>query len=121
MKTKILYPIAPPKIFVFQTLLSSLDWILLAVVFYLLLPTKSVEFLNYLPIFFMAQIFAIVSHVPAGAGVFDSIMLFYFKPVVGTSNLVSWLILFRVIYFLVPLGVGIGLFLLYEIYCARRL
>jgi len=51
--------------------------------------------------------------------VFDSIMFFYFKPVVGANNLISWLILFRVIYFLVPLGFGIGLFLLYEIYCAR--
>jgi len=121
LKTKFLFPIAPPKIFVFQTALSSLDWILLAVVFYLLLPIKSVEFLNYLPIFFMAQIFAVVSHVPAGAGVFDSIMFFYFKPVVGANNLISWLILFRVIYFLAPLGFGIGLFLLYEIYCARRI
>lgn len=120
LKTKLLYPIAPPKIFVFQTILSSLDWILLAVVFYLLLPTKSVEFLNYLPIFIMAQVLAVVSHVPAGAGVFDSIMIFYFKPLVGANNLISWLILFRVIYFLVPLGFGIGLFLLYEIYCARR-
>jgi len=116
VKNKLLYPIASPKLALAQIVISTFDWLLLACVLYTLLPSGSVFFLRYFPIFLLAQIGAVVSHVPAGIGAFDSVFIFYLKPVLGINSVVTTLLLFRIIYFLIPLGIGILLFAAYEIY-----
>jgi len=116
VKNKLLYPIASPKLALAQIVISTFDWLLLACVLYTLLPSGSVSFLQYFPIFLLAQIGSVASHVPAGIGAFDSVFIFYLKPVLGINSVVTTLLLFRIVYFLIPLGIGILLFVAYETY-----
>ncbi len=116
----VLYPIGTPRVAVAQVLVSSLDWLLLSSVFYLLLGPHAPRYLDYLPVFLLAQLTAVMSHAPAGAGAFDSVVIYYLKPVLGLNAVVSSLLLFRLIYFLLPFVGGTVLWGLYELISRRR-
>ncbi|UOD35378.1 UPF0104 family protein [Deferribacteraceae bacterium V6Fe1] len=111
-----LYPIAKPKILLLQFTISTLDWLLLGLIFYFLLPNHNIDFFKYLPIYLVSQITAVSSHVPGGAGVFDGIMIFYLKNYYDVNTLVGSLLIFRLVYFLIPLAFGIILFFFNEYY-----
>ena len=55
---------------------------------------------------------ALVTHVPGGLGVIESVVMF----LLPGAGVIGALVMFRVIYFLVPLGIGGPLFGLTEIY-----
>ncbi len=114
LEWKILFPIATTKKLIILTIISTFDWLLLSWVFYFLLPVNKLSFLNFFPIFLIAQIGAVTSHLPAGVGVFDSIVIYYLKDIFGINTLISTLILYRIIYFLLPLLVAVLLFFSYE-------
>ncbi|MCF7935758.1 MAG: hypothetical protein K9L28_05430 [Synergistales bacterium] len=111
---KLMAPFATPTIAATQILISTADWTFLGLVIYTLLPESSLGFVPYLSVFVIAQVSAIISHVPQGAGAFDAILLFYLKPFYSVDQIVSTLLLFRIIYFLIPLAGGILLLLWYE-------
>ncbi|BAI80207.1 conserved hypothetical protein [Deferribacter desulfuricans SSM1] len=116
----ILYPIAKPKILLLQFTISTLDWLLLGLIFYFLLPNHSIGFFKYLPIYLVSQITAVSSHVPGGTGVFDGIMIFYLKNYYEVNALVGSLFIFRLVYFLIPLAFGILLFFFNEFYLSKN-
>ncbi len=116
LKWKILFPVASTKRLFIITVISTFDWILLSLIFYFLLPVGKINYFEMLPEFLIAQIGAVTSHVPAGLGVFDSVMIYYFKNIFGLNQLVSTLLIFRIIYFLIPMAVGSSMFCFYEIY-----
>ncbi|GEM_PF-5736523 len=114
LKWKILFPIATTKRLIILTIVSSLDWLLLSGVFFLLLPHGHISYLEFFPSFMIAQIGAVSSHVPAGIGVFDALIIFYLKDVFGINSIVLSLIMFRLVYFFLPMLAAIILFILYE-------
>lgn len=113
LKWKILFPIASSKRLVIITIISTLDWLLLSFVFYFLLP-NGLSFENFFPIFLVAQIGAVTSHVPAGIGVFDSIIIYYLKNIFNVNTLFLSLLLYRVIYFILPMIIALLMLLIYE-------
>ena len=54
-----------------------------------------------------AQVVGLVSHLPGGAGVFDSLMVLFMAPSLAPSALLPALIAYRVIYYLAPLAVAV--------------
>lgn len=62
---------------------------------------------------------ALLSHVPGGIGVFEAVVIAAL-PGVDPSKLLAALILYRVIYYLLPLGVGAILFAVHERRSIRR-
>jgi phosphatidylglycerol lysyltransferase len=99
-----------------QMLLSSLDWILAGTVLYVLLPGGlSLSFGPFLGIFLLAQLAGLVSHVPGGLGVFETVMLLFLSPMVPTPLLIGTLIVYRMVYYLTPLAVAAILMAGYEI------
>jgi phosphatidylglycerol lysyltransferase len=90
-----------------QLLVSSADWALAGAVFYVLLPSRDVPFLTVLGAFLAAQIVGLASHVPGGAGVFEGLMILLLKPYFDSEQLVPALIVYRVVYYLVPLMVAL--------------
>ncbi len=88
-----------------QFVLSILDWALAAAVLYALLPEPRPEFLFFLGAFLAAQLVALVSHVPGGLGVFESLMILMLQ--LPAAAVLPALALFRVIYYLVPLAVAL--------------
>jgi len=111
---KILFPIASFKRLIIITLISTLDWLILSFIFFFLLPNGNLSFENFFPIFLVAQIGAVTSHVPAGIGIFDSIIIYYLKDFFNVNTLVLSLILYRFIYFLLPMILAVFMFLIYE-------
>lgn len=85
-----------------QFLLSMLDWVVASAVLYVLVPAPRPDFLFFLGAFLAAQLVALISHVPGGLGVFESLMVLLLQ--MPAPKVLPALALFRVIYYLVPLG-----------------
>lgn len=115
-----LLPIAKPATASCQIAVSTLDWLLLSWVFYLLLPDHALSYGRYISIFVLAQMVSVLSHAPAGLGAFDAVVIYYMKPFLGINPILSSLILFRVIYFLIPFVLGTLVFIGYEYAWKRR-
>ncbi len=114
LKWKILFPIASSKRLLIITVISTLDWLILSFIFYFLLPGGNLSFEKFFPVFLVAQIGAVTSHVPAGIGVFDSIIIYYLKGIFNVNTLLLSLILYRIIYFIIPMIAAIIMFVIYE-------
>jgi len=97
----------PPLSLTFkQIILATGDIMLAATVLYLLLPAQSgVSFIGFLGIYVLAMVAGIVSHVPGGLGVFESLILLMI-PMAPADALLASVLAYRVIYYLVPLGVA---------------
>jgi phosphatidylglycerol lysyltransferase len=104
-----------------QILISSLDWAVAAAVLYVLLPENlSVTYSQFLGIFLLAQLVGLVSSVPGGLGVFESAILLLMSEYGDTAGIISSLLLYRVIYYLLPLMIASALLGLYEFLANRR-
>jgi phosphatidylglycerol lysyltransferase len=91
-----------------QIAVSSLDWLLAGSVLFVLLPHMEPSSLPlFYSIFFLAQTAGLVSQVPGGLGVFETIFLLLYPHGLTTSQLVGALLLYRGIYYLLPLIVSV--------------
>lgn len=100
-----------------QFLLSMLDWAVAAAVLYVLIPDPRPDYLYFLGAFLAAQLVALISHVPGGLGVFESLMVLLLQ--LPAASVLPALALFRVIYYLVPLGCAL-LVLIFDEASQRR-
>jgi phosphatidylglycerol lysyltransferase len=99
-----------------QVAVSLVDWFLASLVLYVLLPASSpVGFPLFFTVFMVAQIAGLVSHVPGGLGVFDSIMLWAFSPYMESSATFGILLIYRIVYYFLPLLLGFVAYALYEV------
>ncbi len=86
-----------------QVALGSIDMILIGAIIYALLPAYApIGFFAFLGVFALALIAGVVSHVPSGIGVFESVMLVGL-PEVAPDALLGAILLFRCVYYLAPL------------------
>lgn len=92
-----------------QVVLSSIDWLLIAAVLWLLLPRGTVPFGALLGSLLAAQLLGLVSHVPGGLGVFEGTMLMMLHGDAPPSVLLAGLLLFRILFYLIPLAVALVL------------
>ncbi len=102
-----------------QLLVGALDWSLAGSVLYVLLPPGAdISLGHFLGIYLLVQIVALISHVPGGLGIFESLMVL-FLPSVAPAMLIGSLLLFRAIYYLLPLLVATLLLIGNEIYLRK--
>ena len=93
-----------------QLMVSVLDLMLVTLVIYLLLPTAGIGYWELMSAFVQATLLGVISHVPAGAGVFEFAMI-KTLPTISTVALVATLLLYRLFYFVLPFAlalIGIG-------------
>jgi uncharacterized membrane protein YbhN (UPF0104 family) len=108
--------IPSPRFAAVQIAVSGLDWLLVASVLYVLLPPNDVfTFPTFLGVFVVAYLLGILSNVPGGLGVFESIVLITLQQSVPTETIVSSLLVYRGVYHLLPLTIGGSIFLLTEL------
>ena len=100
-----------------QLLFSAIDIAAAAAALWFLLPSGAIDFTPFVAFFAIALVLGVLSHVPGGLGVFEAIMLVALGDRVPAEALAAALVLFRVIYYLLPLSLALGLLLLHE---ARR-
>jgi len=91
------------RIAVAQLIVSSLDWALAGAVLFVLLPSGHVSYISFLSAFLTAQLVGLASHVPGGAGVFEGLMLLLLAPRASPADLVPALVVYRAVYYLLPL------------------
>lgn len=96
--------------------ISSLDWLLASSVLYVLLPnTIQITFFKFVVIFLLAQAAGLLSYIPGGLGVFETIILLLLSEFAEPSAVMSSLLLYRLIYYIIPLGVASIILAVYEV------
>jgi phosphatidylglycerol lysyltransferase len=91
-----------------QIAVSSLDYALAGSVLFALLPSQGTpSYPGFLPIFLLAQVAGVLSQVPGGLGVFETVILTLLSPVVPVGSLLGSLLAYRAIYYLLPFTIAV--------------
>jgi uncharacterized membrane protein YbhN (UPF0104 family) len=99
-----------------QMALGIGDWLVAAAAVYVLLPeAAAVSYQQVLGVYLLAQISGMVSHVPGGLGVFETVFILLIGPVASPAELVGSLLAFRIIYYIVPLSLAASALAAFEI------
>jgi len=94
-----------------QVALSCADWSIASLVLYALLPAAhSVGTDRWIVSFTVASALAMLSHVPGGLGVFELSMIRLLAPDVAAPDVVAGLLVYRGVYYLAPLMLGVVAF-----------
>jgi len=108
-----------PRIGLVQIALSVVDLSLSSAVLWWLLPPEAhITFVAFVGAYSVAVIAGIISHVPGGIGVFETVIL-YTLPGVPKDALLGSLLAYRLVYYLVPLFFGTLLFITKEVSAQR--
>jgi len=101
-----------------QVVVGIVDICLVASILYLLLPVSAgVAFLPFLAVYLASILVGVLSHVPAGLGVLES-MLLLLLPHVPPEQLLAAVLIYRVIYEVIPFVVALALWGGYELTAA---
>jgi phosphatidylglycerol lysyltransferase len=92
-----------PGLLLLQLALTGLDLIAAAAALWVLLPQAAVGLADFSAIFAAATAIGVISHVPGGAGVFEAVILVALGRTVQPSQAAAALLVYRVIYFGLPL------------------
>ncbi|MCC0177067.1 UPF0104 family protein [Waterburya agarophytonicola K14] len=115
IKHKIFY-FPRPNISLAQILLFSLDWALAAAILYCLTPDYlHKSYLDIFDIYLLAMTASIMSNIPGGLGVFETVIIFLLPKTLATPDILGSLLVYRAIRFLLPLTIALILISCFEI------
>lgn len=118
-KEEITFP--KPIISLATIIVAGLDWGLAALVLYLLLPqTISMSYIGFFGIYIIALTAGLISTVPGGLGVFETVMLYLRPASVTAPQMLGGLIAYRLVYYILPLVVAVILIVLETFYQSRK-
>ena len=105
-----------PIISLTQIIIFSLDWALAAAILYCLLPLyPDKSYLNFFNVYLVAMATSIISNVPGGLGVFESVIIFLLPESIAVPDILSSLIVYRGLRFLLPLAIALISVIYFEI------
>ena len=109
-------PHLPINLSLMQIFVTSIDWAIAGGVLYVLLPSGHLpSFPAFFGVYLLAQLAGVVSHVPGGLGIFETIILLLLEPSIPAVNLLGALLAYRGIYYFLPLAVALALLGSYEV------
>lgn len=97
-----------------QLAVSVLNWALIGGTVYLLLRPH-VEYPAALAALLAAAVAGVATHVPAGLGVLEAVFIALLSPPMAQSTLLAALLVYRAVYYLVPLAIAALLYLGFEL------
>jgi uncharacterized membrane protein YbhN (UPF0104 family) len=104
---KVILPSA--RLTLVQVLIGVVDLGFCATAMYFLMPTEPhIDFISLAVVFILATLLGFASHAPGSIGVFDAAMLVAL-PEFSREQLVATLVVFRILYFLIPFGISISI------------
>jgi uncharacterized membrane protein YbhN (UPF0104 family) len=104
---KVVLPSA--RLTLMQILIGVVDLGFCAMAMYLLMPAQpGIDFISLAVVFILATLLGFASHAPGSIGVFDAAMLVAL-PEFGREQLLATLVVFRILYFLIPFGTAISI------------
>lgn len=95
------------RVAVTQLVLSSADWLVTGTVLFAVMPVAAaVSYGPLLRAYLVAQTLGVASHVPGGAGVFEAVVLTLLATGDASQRtaLIAALVMYRVVYYLLPLA-----------------
>src|SRR5580704_717406 len=104
---KVVLPSA--RLTLLQVLIGVVDLGFCAMAMYLLMPADpGIDFVSLAVVFILATLLGFASHAPGSIGVFDAAMLVAL-PQFGREQLLATLVVFRILYFMIPFGIAISI------------
>src|SRR6201995_3195618 len=104
---KVVLPSA--RLTLLQMLIGVVDLGFCALAMYLLIPSEPhIDFISLAVGFIFAPLLGFASHAPGSLGVFDAAMLVAL-PEFGREQMLATLLVFRVLYFVIPFGIAISI------------
>lgn len=104
-----------------QIIIACTDWLIACGVLYVLLPAGiKLSYPQFVGIFLLAQIAGLASYVPGGLGVFETVILLLLSPFAPSSAVFGALLLYRLIYYLIPFGFAAGSLVVHELVTGRK-
>lgn len=110
-----------PRIAIPAIVVAAVDWGIAGSVLYALIPFDSgIGYPEFIAIVMLAHVVAVLSMVPGGIGVFETVIISLLPESAPKESVLSAMIAFRVIYYLVPFLLAIAAFGIYEGAVIRR-
>jgi uncharacterized membrane protein YbhN (UPF0104 family) len=102
---------------VVQVALASLDVAVTAAIFYSLLPAApGLTYLRFLAVYLASYSAGLAANLPGGIGVFDTAMLFGLDSYMDAPQVLGAIVVFRLLYYIIPLFLAGSLFALNELF-----
>jgi phosphatidylglycerol lysyltransferase len=98
-----------------QLAVSVVDIVASAAVLWWLLPSGSIDFPAFVGFYAAAMVLGVISHVPGGLGVFEAVMLVALGGRVPSEALAGALVLYRLIYYVLPLLLAMLVLAVHEV------
>jgi glycosyltransferase 2 family protein len=104
---KVVLPSA--RLTLLQVLIGVVDLGFCSTAMYLLMPAQpGIDFISLAVVFILATLLGFASHAPGSLGVFDAAMLVAL-PEFGREEMLATLLVFRILYFVIPFGISISI------------
>lgn len=98
---------------VLQLTMASINWLLIGTTVWLLLQQR-IDFSAVLSVLLVAAVAGLLAHVPAGLGVLEAVFIALLSHAVPKHELLGALLAYRAIYYLLPLGAALVVYLVME-------
>ena len=111
-----------PALALGQTIVSTLDLVAASLVLWVFLQdVPGLTFTAFLATYAIALLLSVISQVPGGLGVFEGAFLWLTAPTFGASHptIVAGLVLYRVVYYFIPLASAGVLLLAHDLHANR--
>jgi phosphatidylglycerol lysyltransferase len=109
------------RLFSVQLIIAALDWTLASLVLFVLLnPGTAMSYPAFLGVYLLAQLAGLVSQVPGGLGVFETVIILMLSDRLPANQIIGALLGFRALYYWMPLGAAALLLGLQEILRKRE-
>lgn len=116
------WALPPPRTILIQLAVTAADIAAAASVLYVLMPAEiAVPWPAFVALYCIAIGLGVLSHVPAGLGVFEAVMLAGMGLTAPTGELIGALVLYRLIYHVMPLFLAVLVLVGSEIAAHRKL
>ncbi len=101
--------IAAPRfrLVLLQFCVTACDTMTAALALWLLLPAGGPSFVAFLPVFAVAMMAGVISHVPGGIGVFETLILAAMPAGLPVTDVAAALVVFRAIYYFLPFALAV--------------
>ncbi|MGL5834516.1 MAG: lysylphosphatidylglycerol synthase domain-containing protein, partial [Waterburya sp.] len=76
---------------------------------------KHLSYFNFFGIYLLGQLAGILSNVPGGLGVFETVLVLLLAPIISADRLLGALLAYRGVYYFLPLGISLLMLGLYEL------
>ena len=96
-----------------QLVMGAGNWLIMSSIIYILLLHR-IEFSAVVSVLLLAAVAGVITHIPAGLGVLEAVFVALLSHLMPQAELLAALVAYRVVYYLVPLGLATAAYLVME-------